>query len=56
MDTLCGRIPRKEVELVAKTVMKELEMIQPGCSHTISGGCVWSVAARVEDSLLTIHL
>ena len=40
-DTLCGRIPRKEVERVARTVMKELETIQPGCSHTIVGGYVW---------------
>jgi len=38
MDTSCGRIPRKEVKEIARMVMKELEVIQPGCSHTIAGG------------------
>lgn len=42
-DIPCGRIPRKEVERIAKLVMKELEVIQPGCSHTIAGGYVQSV-------------
>jgi len=48
MVTLYGRIARKEVEQIARTVMRELEAIQPGCTHTIAGGygpfsSVWKV-------------
>jgi hypothetical protein len=40
MDTSCDRIPRKEAERVARTVMGELGALQPGCVHTIVGGYV----------------
>ena len=35
-----GRISRKEVEQISRIAMNELEVIKPGCSHTIVGGCV----------------
>jgi len=37
-DDLSIKIPRKEVEQITRTVMRELEAIQPGCIHTIVGG------------------
>ncbi|KAF9777864.1 hypothetical protein BJ322DRAFT_514143 [Thelephora terrestris] len=37
-DDLSIKIPRREVEQVARMVMHELEEIQPGCLHTIAGG------------------
>jgi len=36
--TLYGSIARKEAEQIARTVVTELEAIQPGCTHTIVGG------------------
>jgi len=47
MATWYGRIARKEVEQIVRTVMKELEAIQPGCTHTIAGGF---------DPLLLFHI
>ena len=38
MVTLYDRITKKEAEQIARTVMAELEAIQPGCTHTIVGG------------------
>ena len=49
MDTLYGRIPRKEVKHIARTVMKELEAIQPECVHTIAGGYGLLLLFRIED-------
>ena len=50
MDILRGRIPRKEVEQIARLVMEELKVIQPGCSHTIAGGYIRFIPSNVEVS------
>ena len=49
MVTLYGRIARKEAKQIASTVMTELEAIQPGCTHTIVGGCDPLLPFHAED-------
>ena len=55
MDWPRHRIPRKEVEQIAGTVMNELEIIQPGCSHMIVGGCVDLKCDGVDPDRHCLH-
>lgn len=54
--TVCGRIPRQEVEEIAAAVSKELEAIQSGFIHTIVGGYVRELGSRTDVRAETLMI